>query len=171
MGKVHIYFAFLRDHSLPDDEARRAFISYEQSHSIWLDYLFKVYENLDESGTLNKGSFFPCSKPTYCGLISVGNVCIGPQGETYRCEHDFGIASKVSGDVWHGRFYNEAEFMFYSTIDTDEKSKCAYCRYLPLCMGGCMHHRIIRYAGFDCEAFQKAQFRLKLLEGNVSPRI
>ena len=113
-------------------------------------------------------NLFPRQRTIHCGLIKACNVCIGPHGETYRCEHDFGDESRVIGNICHGRFYNDSEFIYYSTIDSPQKQKCTHCNYLPICIGRCMAHVINNYEGFDCKAFQQLQFKLKILEGGVN---
>jgi uncharacterized protein len=162
LDKIHVYFAFVSLYSLSENEAREAYIAYTHNHSLWIDYMLERYGKSDVKKS------FPRQRTTHCGLIRACNVCIGSHGETYRCEHDFGNNSKITGDIWHGRFFNEAEFLFYSTIDSVEKRKCANCKYLPVCVGRCMNHVISGYSGFDCKAFQKSQFKLKLLEGGIS---
>jgi len=73
----------------------------------------------------------------------------------------------VIGDIWGGRFYNDIDNFYSSTIDSPIKDGCKSCSYLPVCMGPCMYHYMSGYADLDCDSFKSQQFKLKLLEGGV----
>ena len=162
LNKINIYLAFIRDYSRKCENARQEYIDYAKALFSYLVYINSKY------GDYHVKNFYPKSKVTFCGLIRSCNTCIGPNGETYRCERDFGDSSKITGDIWRGCYFSAAEFDYWSTADAPQKQKCTRCDYLPVCMGGCMSHHIIGYDGFDCAAFKQLQLKLKLLEGGVS---
>ena len=161
LGKIDLYFAFICHYSLSKNEANQAYIDFVHNYSLWTDYIIKNY-GISEIERVNSKR-----RRTYCVLINNNYFCIGSGGELYRCQHDFGIASRKIGDVWRGRFYNKTEFEYYATIDSPNKKECAQCKYVPICMGECMSHCIKGYSGFDCTAFQMLQFKAKLLEGGL----
>ena len=44
-------------------------------------------------------------KKIWCGQFAMNNLCIGPNGEIYKCEHDFGYSDRTIGHVLSGVFY------------------------------------------------------------------
>ena len=161
--KTRVYMAFVRDYSLSAEAADQSYSNFVHNYTQWLDRCLEVYKDPIKSGLV-----LPRQVSTSCGLIRAHNSCIGPLGELYKCEHCFGIDSMITGDIWRGRYYNEAELAFCSTIDTPAKSQCRQCEYLPICMGGCANDRVYGLVNPDCEAYKRLQFKLKLLEGGVN---
>ena len=131
----------------------------ELSYIQWIDYIVKHYGRDELSFLPNK------RRITSSGYIRVSNNSIGSHGELFKCHRDFGDDSKITGDIWKGRYYNDTESEYCSVINP--LSKCFLCSYLPVCMRGCANHRILGYDGFDCEAFIRMKWKLKLLEGGV----
>jgi uncharacterized protein len=163
LGKIDVYFAFINDYSpsIDDDAERKSFINYVENHLFWFYYLVNKY------GVSENQRIGTDRKSTHCAFVCMDTICIGPYGELYKCEHDFGNVSRIMGDVWHDRYYSNSEYKFYSGLDSPEKIKCFKCKYAPICVGGCMSHNINGYNGFDCEAYGKLQLRLKLFQGGV----
>ena len=159
-GKIKFILSFVRDYSMPSNKAKQSFIDYVDTHSKWIDY---VYTHFGASSLHIAG--FPRRMNTACGFICSDNISIGPQGEFYKCDQSLGNKLMIVGDIWNGRFYNNAEFMHYSTVD--KYSDCSQCAYLPICMGGCVMHRIKKYGGFDCEALKRWRLKQKFLQGGM----
>jgi len=159
-GKIKLILAFVRDYSLSSEKAKCAFINYVDNHSKWIKYIYKNYgvESLHQAES-------PRRMNSSCGQICSNNVTIGPQGEFYRCDQSLGDEKMVVGNIWQGRFFNEIELMHYKTIEM--YNDCSECNYLPVCMGGCVMHRIKNYGGFDCTAYKRWRLNQKLLEGGV----
>jgi uncharacterized protein len=158
LDKISVYFAFIKNYTLGVDTKQQAFVKFSKNYLSWTDYVVKNY------GISKINLAIPSQRLTHCGIIKMCNACIGPRGELYRCEHDFGDSTKITGDIWHGRFFNDAEFQYYDTIDTIKEGKCSECNYLPICMGGCMREHIDGYLGIDCDASNEIHFKLKLLK-------
>lgn len=76
----------------------------------------------------------PKYRKSFCGLIKLKNLVIGPDGEFYKCEHYVGRADKVIGNVKQGIFYTDELVNFLNNHMND---KCRRCKLFPLCIGGC----------------------------------
>ena len=156
-GKIIIYFSFIRDFSSSPDKERQAYINFTDDFYKWVTYVSEHYGKSEIKRTI------PGRKETYCGLLQMNKIGIGPRGELYKCGHLFGMKAPIIGDIWCGMYFNDVKM--YSTVDTYVETGCPDCEYLPICMGQCHYHRVIKYEGFDCEAYKKMQFKLKLMEG------
>lgn len=86
-------------------------------------------------------------KPVWCGQYCVNCICIGPNGELYKCEHDFGKKEKIVGDIINGLYYND---FYCKYMNNPIPNKCKSCQLFPICLGGCPS---IRYNDNkeDCE--------------------
>ncbi len=91
-------------------------------------------------------------KLTWCGQYTANNFCIGPNGEIYKCEHDFGIKEKVVGDIVNGLYYNDF-YMEYMNMPYNEK--CKDCKFFPICLGGCPQDRYLSKTNYHCEYSEK----------------
>jgi radical SAM protein with 4Fe4S-binding SPASM domain len=164
LNKIGINFAYVCDYWRPPDAAQQRFVDYVYNYSKWIDYLFQHYGKSEVDKVFKPDK----RRPVTCGLINASyNACIGPHGELYKCEHSFGIDSMVTGDIWHGRFYNDAETAYYTTVDHPSKEKCTKCNHLPVCMGGCQNDYVIGFVNFNCDVLKKFQYKLKLWEGGI----
>ena len=162
-AKNIVYFAYICDYSASEEVLQQAYIKYVQNYFKWLKHIIEHYDiNKIKTKIQNRKS-----RSTSCGLIKSHNVCIGPHGELYKCEHSFGDDSMIIGNVWQGRFFNDAEMAYYTTIDNPLKSKCFQCKYIPICLGECPNDRINGFVKIDCDAYQQLFFKVKLLEGGV----
>ena len=159
LGKVRVYFAFVKDYSLPPSTARQAYVKFTQNYSHWLNHVIEHY------GASNVAIRFPIRKSTSCGSIRERNFCIDSSGNLYKCERRFGDDTRITGDIWNGGYYNDTHLAYLSTVDSPLKNECSQCSYLPICMGGCANDFVVGYDGFDCDAYKRLQFKLKLLEG------
>ena len=161
LGKIRVYFAYVCNFLLPQDPSKEAYKNYTQNYFLWESHMLKHY-------SIARTKFLSLTKATTnCGLIKVSNICIGPNGEFYKCEHSFGIDSMIIGNIWQGRFFNLAERAYYTMVDDPIKIKCSQCEYLPVCMGGCANDHITGFVCFDCENYKQFLYRQKLLEGGI----
>lgn len=158
LGKVYLNFAYLCDYTLSPDDSRKAYINYKHNFSLWVDYLYERY-----------GLRVARPKRTVklCYRASVSRSCIGHDGDLYTCLHYVGNKTKVKGSIWHGRFFNSAESMFYPTIDSPLRKKCSLCEYLPVCMGECIKDCMTGIVRRDCRLDKQEWLKLKLLEAGV----
>ena len=158
LGKVYLNFAYLCDYTLSPDDSLKAYQNYIHNFSLWVDYLYERYGlRVARPERIQK----------LCYRASVSRSCIGHDGKLYVCLHYVGNETKVMGNIWQGRFFNEAEFVFYPTIDSPARKKCFHCEYLPVCMGECIKDCMTGIVRRDCKLDKQLWLKLKLLEGGV----
>ncbi|MBE6533700.1 MAG: SPASM domain-containing protein [Ruminococcaceae bacterium] len=87
------------------------------------------------------------TKCVWCDQQTLSSFCIGPEGELYKCERNFGDKSKVVGNVFSGLNYSEHLLKFF---DPSIYAECKSCKLFPVCLGGCP--TIILEKGYDCVA-------------------
>jgi uncharacterized protein len=163
LDKVYIYFAYLCDYSLTSDDSQKMFSAFLSDYFLFIEYIIRNYG-------LSRAKLYtsiPRRLNTACGIIRVSNACIGSQGELYKCHHDLGNSSRVIGDIWRGRFYEELELSYYAVADDSVRMNCLQCNYLPVCMSGCANNRISECLRSSCKDKKLLLFRQKLLEGGV----
>lgn len=97
---------------------------------------------------VGKGYTIPQSKSLWCLECSSACYGIGPRGEIYKCEHDFGLPECEVGHLDYGLSYN-AYYNEFTTFFKDEK--CKKCKLFPICLGGCPKERIINKTLSYCE--------------------
>lgn len=157
LGKVGVYFAFVRD--FDKDDEQESYANYVEEYMKWLKHVIENY------GFRLVDGVFPKRKITSCGYIRSNNLCIDYNGKLYKCEHCFGNPDMIIGDIFQGDYYNSTEFKYWTTID--KRKKCLDCTYLPICMGGCANDFVSKQLGQDCESYKKMQLVLKLIQGGV----
>jgi uncharacterized protein len=163
LGKVSIYFACVSDYSLDTDESQRLSNAY-------IDNYWRFVKHMVETYGLTKAKqciTMPKRIITSCGIIRMSNICIAPQGELYKCHHDLGDSSRIVGDIWTGRQYNELELSYYATSDDVAKSECSGCNYLPVCLGGCANNRITNCHRMSCVSKKQFMLKQKLFQGGI----
>jgi uncharacterized protein len=78
----------------------------------------------------------------FCGAdLELGSM-IGPRGELYACWAEFGNPEKVIGYLGDGKLVNEDHLKQYTEFDVTTHEKCASCKVMPLCTGGCSRERL-----------------------------
>lgn len=127
-SRINIYLAPITDYRgdglvscMTHEETDEYIIRFEK----WLDKIFPGYRNR---------VVIPNRRKIFCELKCISNMAIGPNGELYKCEHDFGDENKIVGNVKDGLYYNK---FFYDFMSLDLTNKCKKCKLLPICMGGC----------------------------------
>ena len=163
LNKNIVYFAYVCDYLASANDSQQAYIKYVQNYIKWLDYMIDHYDINDIKTKIQNRK----RRTTSCCHIKSHNICIGPYGEMYKCDHCFGDSSKIIGNIWQGRLFNDAEMKYYTTIDDSLKEKCSQCEYLPLCIGECANDWVRGFFKIDCKAHKQLLFKLKLLEGGV----
>jgi uncharacterized protein len=79
---------------------------------------------------------------SFCGADMELGYMIGPRGEMYACWAEFGNPQKVIGYLGAGKLTNEAHLKLYTAFDVTTHEKCAGCKVMPLCTGGCSRERL-----------------------------
>lgn len=85
------------------------------------------------------------TKCVWCDQQTLNNFCIGPNGEIYKCERDFGDTAKVVGSLFTGLNYSDHLLGFF---DPGIYDKCKSCKLFPVCLGGCP--TIALEKGYEC---------------------
>ncbi len=86
----------------------------------------------------NISHMYPNIKNVACGGECINTYVIGSDGAVYKCWEDIGRSEysvgNINKDIY---FYNKANLSYLLNNPTNN-SVCRVCRYLPLCMGGCL---------------------------------
>jgi len=163
LDKVFIYLAYICEFSFIPETSTQMYKNFIDNFLLYTEYLVKHYGQSKAKASM----FLPKRTHTSCGLVRVCSACIGPRGELYKCQHNFGNDVMRIGNIWQGRFYNEMELTYYVSSDDITRSKCSQCEYLPVCMGGCANDRVSGFIRYNCNEHKQFLFKLKLLEGGV----
>jgi len=72
-----------------------------------------------------------------CGATSIHSYVVGPKGELYKCWNHLGEKNQIVGYIDKEIDLNSlyADYL-YESFETDDE--CKNCKYLPICMGGCV---------------------------------
>lgn len=102
-------------------------------------------QSLAQNGIGNiRGGLYPRRNNNYCGACSINSYVIDPDGDIYKCWSDIGFKSKSmlnlksearTAENW----INEWSYTMYDVFALE---KCAECKFLPICLGGCPHYYI-----------------------------
>ena len=149
---ISFYPGFVRNYS-------RENVLEQRAHSVHIGHEKLLYKYLEENYDVKfYNSPYPKRRKVSCLQVCRANVCIGPEGELYRCEHYFGDLSKVIGDVDRGLYNNETDNRYYNI---EHKQICRECKYFPLCMGGCLDDRVSGHFSIDCKSFIRGMLEMQ----------
>lgn len=98
---------------------------------------FEQYQN-EFNSFLNKEPNFFNPKKIWCNQFTFNSFCVGPTGELYKCENDFGRDERVIGDLSTGLFYNK---YLQNYMNQPIADRCKECSIFPICLGGCPNFR------------------------------
>jgi uncharacterized protein len=87
-----------------------------------------------------KFDYFP-SLSSGCGASSINSYVVGPRGELYKCWNHVGTEDKIVGNVFEPVEYNPL-YISYLSESFEKDPECIRCKYLPICMGGCVDIRV-----------------------------
>ena len=104
--------------------------------------------NMDFKSFLGEKINLPHAKRLWCSQCGVNCYCIGPLGEIYKCEHDFGVKNCKIGSVFSGLYYNK---YFYKFMNMELPKRCKDCKLYPICLGGCQKQRLLSHNNSNCE--------------------
>ncbi len=102
------------------------------------------------------------SKCVWCDQQTLNNLCVGPEGELYKCERDFGDETRVVGSIFSGLNYSNYMLRFF---DPQLSEKCSDCKLYPVCLGGCP--ATILQQGHECIATMQRAIELVKREFNL----
>lgn len=105
-----------------------------------------------------------CRITCACSLTSRIGICVGPDGELYRCQRHMGNKAHTIGNVWSGRTESSFEKQFY---EGGHFKECLSCIFLPLCLGGCPHFSVQGKQSVACSGFKSSAVMSKLQENGI----
>jgi len=76
-----------------------------------------------------------------CGATSISSYVVGPEGELYKCWNHLGDRTQVVGNVAEPVDFGPL-YIRYLSESFENDPECLECRFLPICMGGCVDVRI-----------------------------
>jgi uncharacterized protein len=127
---IHPYFGYVRKYTsscrCSQDECLLAGEFWEKE--------FELHKFL-----LKKGITEPAypSISSGCGATSTNSYVIGPLGELYKCWNHVGEKSQIVGYIDKPVELNELYVNYlHQSFETDKE--CRDCKFLPICMGGCV---------------------------------
>jgi uncharacterized protein len=91
-----------------------------------------------------------------CVATRMNAWLVGPQGELYKCLNHLGDPAQVVGHVSEP-LRPTPRFLDYLLDGFEGDAQCRACRYLPLCMGGCVDIRYKQKEGLpvrDCTVWK-----------------
>lgn len=154
-GKIKLYFAFIKNYGLQLDEEvnRNKKYNYaKNTFDVWLE---------NEHKLTNKGLIPLQRKITSCTQICKSSQCIGPRGEIYKCESNFGNHDEIIGSIYEESLYNSKLNNWYTL---EHLPKCKECVMFPVCLGGCLNDRKNNRHAIDCESYIEMLIRRKACE-------
>jgi len=74
-----------------------------------------------------------------CGAQSELSMIVHPDGSVFKCGLEVHEPWQGAGSVG-GRYWEHGNYRSWVDHDPFEDEVCAECRYMPLCLGGCVKH-------------------------------
>lgn len=153
-GKIKIYIAHTREYDKNLSTKRE-----QELYALFLKNELKYINLFGQGGLYKKESFeyrIPKRRGTSCLSACKANLCIGPEGELYQCEHHYGLPNKQIGTLANGFLYNR-NFTDYLTFK--HYQKCLRCKFFPVCLGGCIDDFVNKRNMLYCKGY-----RLRLID-------
>lgn len=111
--------------------------------------LRKFHEFLYKKGLEASYNYTEKYYPIGCKYFLKNNVAIDPQGFLYKCEHHFGEAGYVLGDVFSGINADNKKMHIYEVNRID--ARCRHCQVYPICKyASCADYRRFMGSGNQC---------------------
>lgn len=76
-----------------------------------------------------------------CSATSINGYVVGPDGTLYKCWNHLGNPDCAVGSVFEPISLNPL-YVSYLTETFEKDDECSECKYLPICMGGCVDVRV-----------------------------
>lgn len=161
-NKLTVYLAEIKDYTscLSSSCGLFKYGEFEREKLLFYQYLEDKYNYYNES-LISLRRF----RAPSCGMICAANMSIGPRGEIYKCEHDFGNSARIVGNVKNGIYYND---VYHQFCNIHHFEKCKECKIFPICMSGCRSQQIhFGEKAIDCNGTQ--QSLIAILKKNYMP--
>lgn len=87
-----------------------------------------------------------------CTATSINSYLVGPGGELYKCWNHPGDPNSVVGTIFKPIELNSM-LALYLTENFEKDEECRECKFLPICMGGCVDIRVkVKKGMFDSKS-------------------
>ena len=131
----------------------------------YADFLLYQYE---EYG-IGSMDILPIPKKLFpCMAVSPYTTIVGPDGELYLCLKDVGDEKESIGNIIEGRKNMALIAMYGSGYLTFKNPKCANCKVLSICGGGCpnIQYRNMMYGenNDNCSPFKYSKYLDKCID-------
>ena len=139
---IHLYFAQVKSYGEACVNVRdRCFCEEDFSRN-----LAKLYRKLFDMGVY-RVDYPKVYGGVFCGAVAEGTFVISPNGHLFRCWEELSTDPQKSiGDIfsteWTDRQKKNLEA--YRNWDPFKMDQCLECDILPLCLGGCPLHGMIK---------------------------
>lgn len=112
---------------------------------------------------------YPIRKNSICGCDRINTYVVAADGEMYKCWDDVGKKDVSIGNINNVKSKNINKTYFNCIMfDPIIEEKCGKCKYLPICMGGCVKKRI-HNINLICEE-TKSKFENRLRDSALKIR-
>ena len=108
----------------------------------WYDYVLKFQKKLiDKLKHIDPKEIldYPKILTKPCAAVSEFSICVHPSGRVYKCGLEIDNPNKGGGMIWE-RYWKHPNYKYWVKYNPFKRKKCCNCKYLPLCMGGCLRH-------------------------------
>jgi uncharacterized protein len=96
-----------------------------------------------------------------CTATSMSSYVVDAKGNLYKCLNHLGIPEKTVGTIFEPSRLNSL-YINYLTESFENDSECMECKYLPICMGGCVDIRVKAKRGeFDAKDCNQWKYYLE----------
>lgn len=72
-----------------------------------------------------------------CAAVNVNNFVLDADGSLYKCWNEVGCAEYSFGNIMDGIMMKDVA-LNYTNYNTFDREECRKCKFVPICMGGCM---------------------------------
>lgn len=86
-------------------------------------------------------NYYPKRRNVSCMADSNKAMIFDTDGYIYKCFMDICTPERRIGNVKNGAIYNENVLFKYLLLDVPQQKECNRCKWLPICMGGCLNAR------------------------------
>lgn len=126
LNKSYLYFGIIRD-----DHEEKDFSELELGNA--LKPLWSLFRKFDCSFNVS-----PVRRSMFCGLCKEMSFTITPSGEVFKCWEFVGDSNFRVGDLQeNGDLITTDAYYIWQSRDFKDIKECKFCKYLPVCGGGC----------------------------------
>lgn len=149
-GMIHVYYGYVKKYTSSCKCSEEEILKPGDFWSRDLELKKYFYKNL-------KGFDYYPGVLSGCVATSMHSYVVDSRGNLYKCWNHLGIVDKAVGTVSERVTLNPLSIAYLTeSFETDEE--CRDCKFLPICMGGCVDIRVKAKRGEfdakDCSAWK-----------------